>query len=95
MSKFKTKGFKPGRFVGSFYSRGGHQTDKYGNVSFKPTTFRNNHSGIVVSAKGKILGIERNRRHSFGNDPRKIKVTKSQTAQKKKIMLELRKRGKI
>lgn len=95
MSSFKTKQFRPGSFVTSWYSRGGQIKDKYGNKSSRSLTFRNVHSGLVVSNEGKILGVERNRHHSFGNDPRRIRVGAGQTAQQRKIMLELRKSGRV
>ena len=91
-NKFKPRSFKPGTFVTSWYSRGGNTMDKHGNKSSSPVTFRNNHSGLVITRKGRIIGIERNRRHSFGSDPRKVRIGPGQTAQQKKIMIELRKR---
>lgn len=92
---FKAKPFKSGVFIGSFYSRGGRSRDKHGNTTFIPQTFRNVHSGLVVNSTGKVLGVERNRRHSFGSDPRKVRIGVRQTAQKKAIMAQLRKRRRI
>ena len=92
---FRTKPFRSGTFVTSWYARGGQTRDKHGNKSSSPETFRNNHSGLVITKSGRILGIERNRRHAFGSDPRKVRIGSQQTAQKKKIMLELRRRGRV
>ena len=60
-------------FIGANYKRGGRMTDKHGNVIAKPVTYRNVHSGVVVSGKGKVVGIEVNRKHQYGSDYRKRK----------------------
>ena len=89
-----TKRFKPGTFKGSFYSRGGFTKDKYGNTSYKPMTFRDNHTGLVLSQRGSILGVEKNRQHHYGGDPKRG-ITPHQTARKRAIMASLRRSGKI
>lgn len=94
--KFKPLKFKPGQFNGSYYSRGGKLKDKYGNVKLVPLTLRSNHTGVILSQRGKYEGIETNRRHSYGSDPRRVQFPKRyQTAQQKAIMASLRGRGRI
>ena len=94
MGRFRPASFRPGTFVTSWYSRGGNTADKHGNKSSSPVTFRNNHNGLVVTKNGRIIGIERNRRHAFGSDPRKVRIGPAQTAQRKAIMAKLRSQGK-
>jgi len=95
--RFKPFYPKPGSFKGnSFYSRGGKTKDKYGNVQLKPLTFRSNHTGVVISNHGKYLGIEANRRHTYGVDPRRVQFPKKyQTARQKLIMMKLRQSGRL
>lgn len=96
VQKFKSLKFKPGQFKGSYYARGGKMRDKYGNVQLKPLTFRSNHTGVIVSGHGKYLGIESNRRHTYGADPRKVQFPKKyQTPQQKLIMMKLRQSGRL
>ena len=94
--QFKPTRVKPGSFSGSYYQRGGRVTDKHNNIKFTPLTFRNIHSGEILSNRGQYLGLEENRRHTYGLGPRKAALPKRyQTRQHKAVMASLRSRGRI
>lgn len=90
----KRRGFVPGSWIGSLYTRGGWKIDKYGNKNFTPVTFRNIHTGNVYNSHGKLVGTEKTGQHHYFADPRKTKGRK-QTARERAIMMKLRSRGKI
>lgn len=90
--KQKTQTYKPGKFIGSYYVRGGKTKDKHGNTKYTPLTFRNTHTGVVVSNQGRLLGVERARHNTYGSDPRKAKII--QTPRQKAMMANLRRRGR-
>lgn len=94
--QFKPFNSKPGTFFGSIYSRGGRLVDKYKNVRYEPVTYRSVHfPNIVLSSRGKILGGEKNRQHEYGLGVKPIKLKRIQSQQEKKIMMTLRKRGRL
>ena len=91
---YRIKGYnlRGGHSIGAWYVRN-KRTDKWGNRYQSSPTLRNVHSGMVVSNKGRVLGVERNAKHHYGNDPAKRKLTIVQTKQQKAIMRNLRMRG--
>ena len=85
--------YTSGKFVkSSWYIRGGRLKDKYGNVKNTPLTLRNNHTGSIINSKGVYQGTEKNRQHSFGNDPRRVSGGRAfrSDAQRKAVMSKLR-----
>lgn len=61
------------KWKGSSYSRGGLNRDKWGNTHRTRETWRTpNRGGIVHSTAtdGNLIGVERNRHHNYGDDPR-------------------------
>ena len=84
---------KSGKFLkSSWYVRGGKLKDKWGNTKNVPTTLRNNHTGSIVNAQGRVLGIERNHHHHYSSDPRPKRGLKgfSSDRQRKAVMARLR-----
>jgi len=90
--KIKSK-YSSGEFVGSsWYKRGGKLKDKWGNIKHTPISYRENHTGSVINSKGVYQGTEKNRQHTFGNDPRKVSGGRAfrSDAQRKAVMRKLR-----
>lgn len=89
------KRLKAGQWIGSYYVRN-KTTDKWKNRYKTPTTLRNTNSGYIITEKGTFVGVEIPKKHHYGQDPTKIKKPKKfQTRQQKKIMLTLRKKGRL
>ena len=92
-NKFKSDGTN---WKGSLYSRGGVLHDKWGNTYKSTTNYRDNKTGMVFSQKGNLLGIEPNHSHVYSTDYKPLKkMNRYQTKRQKKIMITLRKKGKI
>lgn len=93
---YRIKGYnlRGGHSIGAWYVRN-KRSDKWGNRYQSNPTLRNVHSGLVVSRKGRVLGVEENRKNKYGYDVHKKKLTIIQTKQQKAIMRNLRMRGLV